>query len=168
MKRLKNIPKESLVLKNFGKIDYWDAHEIKIEKGHSVDAITKELFKVLKWVDVLIDIRDFIVTKLGLKAGKQKMVTNHSYYEIGANTVYLEVLDRNENEIVVFEDDNHLNLRMSILIEKGEVCNKASFYTLVQYNNNFGKFYFSIVRPFHRQIKKTLIKKNLKQYTIVT
>jgi hypothetical protein len=55
--------------------------------------------------------------------------------------------------------DTHLNFRVSVLIDRG----KSYIYTttLVHYNNRWGKLYFFFVKPFHRIIVRSIMKRLL-------
>ena len=126
----------------------------------SVDKITSDLFKTPKWVHYLLKIRDLIVKPFGIKTSDEIEVKVESHYPIGSKAVFFTVIDRNKNEIVMAEDDKHLNFRTSVMIEKDGKNTNIYQTTIVQYNNFFGRFYFFFVKPFHRII----IKKGLKTY----
>jgi hypothetical protein len=66
------------------------------------------------------------------------------------------IIAQNENEIVMGIDDNHLNFRVSVLIDR----EKSYIYTttIVHYNNGWGKVYFLPVKPFHKIIVCSLMK----------
>jgi hypothetical protein len=157
--KLDNIPEKSLILNGFGKIDYSDTYKIQITSNdYSVDKITTDIFKTPKWVDNLMKFRDFIVKGFGLKTGDKNDIIE-PYYQIGSKAVYFTVLDRNENEIVMGEDDKHLNFRTSIMLEKDTISSLIYLSTIVEFNNFFGRLYFLPVKPFHQIIIKLLLKK---------
>ena len=60
------------------------------------------------------------------------------------------------------EDDKHLNFRTSIMIDKSK--STISLITLVHFNNVWGKLYFLPVKPFHRLIIRSLLKKYNKRF----
>lgn len=158
--KLDNIPEKSLILNDFGKIDYSDTYKIQITSNdYSVDKITTDIFKTPKWVDNLMKLRDVIVKGFGLKTGDKNDIIIEPYYSIGSKAVYFTVLDRNENEIVMAENDKHLNFRTSVMVDKNTANSTVYLSTIVQFNNFFGWLYFFPVKPFHRIIIKSLLKK---------
>ncbi len=162
--KLEYIPENSLILSGFGKIDYWDTYKIQITSNDkSVDKITNDIFKVPKWVGNLMKFRDVLVKGFGLKTGDKNNITLEQIYSIGSKAGYFTVLDRNELEIVMAENDKHLNFRTSVLVEKGVVSSSVYLSTIVQFNNFFGWLYFLPVKPFHQIIIKSLLKKYLNE-----
>ena len=57
------------------------------------------------------------------------------------------------------ENDKHLNFRTSVLIDRKEPLSHIYLTTIVKFNNIWGRLYFIPVKPFHRIIIKTLLKK---------
>ena len=162
---LDQIPDSSIILNGFGKVDYHDTYKITISTNkYSVDKIASDLFKLTPLFKYLLKIRDFIVKPFGIKTSdefKEAFKTDvEAHYSIGSKAVFFTVIDRNEKEIVMAENDKHLNFKTSVMIEKKEKSTDVYQTTIVQYNNFFGRFYFFFVKPFHR----FLIKKDLKKY----
>jgi hypothetical protein len=158
--KLNHIPEKSLILNDFEKIDYYDTYKIQITSNdYTIDKITTEIFKTPEWVNKLLKLRNFIVKGFGLKTGDTKEMIIEPYYSIGSKAVYFTVLDRNENEIVMAENDKHLNFRTSVMVEKDTASSIIYLSTIVQFNNFFGRLYFLPVKPFHRIIIKSLLKK---------
>lgn len=158
--KLDKIPEKSLILNGFRKIDYSDTYKIQITSNdYSVDKITTNIFKTPKWVDNLMKLRGIIVKVFGLKTSDKNDIIIEPYYSIGSKAVYFTVLDRNENEIVMAENDKHLNFRTSVMVEKDTASSTVYLSTIVQFNNFFGRLYFLPVKPFHRIIIKSLLKK---------
>jgi hypothetical protein len=70
-----------------------------------------------------------------------------------------KVFDVTPQEVLLGEDDKHLNFRVSFLIEKlGEEEFQLTLITVVNFNNFFGKLYFFPVKPFHKIIVPTMLK----------
>lgn len=158
--KLDNVPEKSLILNGFGKIDYSDTYKIQITSNdYSVDKITTDIFKTPKWVDDLMKFRDVMVKGFGLKTGDKNDIIKKPYYSIGSKAVYFTVFDRNENEIVMAENDKHLKFRTSVMVDKNTANSSVYLSTIVQFNNFFGLLYFLPVKPFHRIIIKSLLKK---------
>lgn len=158
--KLEHFPEKSLISSGFGKIDYCDTYKIQIvSTDNSVDKITTDIFKTPKWVDNLMKFRDIIVKGFGLKPSDKNDAIVESHYSIGSKAIYFTVFDRNEHEIVMAENDKHLNFRTSVMVEKSTTSSSVYLSTIVHFNNFFGWLYFLPVKPFHRIIMKSLLKK---------
>ncbi|MBN2521777.1 MAG: DUF2867 domain-containing protein [Bacteroidales bacterium] len=155
------VPEDSIILNDFGKIDYCDSYRIEKQTDDNVDAIITQLFKPRKWVDCLMKIRNSAVKLFGLKTGDNRDQKESSYYAIGSRAICFTVIDRNDNEIVVEEDDKHLNFRTSVLIDRKKQSSQIFLTTVVQYNNMWGRIYFVPVKPFHKLIIKSFLKRYL-------
>ena len=159
------IPESSIILNNFGKVNYFDVYKVTTEKVGTVDTLINKLFSTPTWVDFLMKTRDRIVNVFGLKSNKGKSIK--LYYPVGSKAAFFTVVDRNENEIVMAEDDKHLNFRTSVLVDKTTVQTTIYLTTIVHFNNIFERLYFLPVKPFHRLIVKSLLRqiinKNSKQ-----
>lgn len=162
-----NIKQEnSIIAKSIEKSDYSDAYRIEIynQKNYSVYVLTVKFFTSLPtWVKFLLRLRDIAVKPFGLTGGsieKIDNIDNSVIYKPGQKVVFFTVYDRNKYEIVMAEDDKHLDFRTSVRIEKANKKNYNYLYssTIVKYNNFGGKLYFALVKPFHKLIIKSLLK----------
>jgi len=159
VKRTNEIPEYSVISKNFDDIHYCDSFSILTQTNENLDKITTEVFQTPQWADMLMTIRNAVAKLVGLEAGGLKKDTNISdFYPIGSRAVYFTVIDRNENEIVMAENDKHINFRISIMINREG--NHVTIYltTLLKFNNLLGQLYFFPVKPFHRLIVISLLK----------
>jgi len=152
-------PDQSLINQDFGRIDYCDSYQIVKSTDETIDNLTTEIFRIPKWVDLLMRIRGSFVRLFGLKTEKRKDITESVYYPIGTKAGYFTVIDRNENEIVMAENDKHLNFRTAIMKKKSEQDYSIYLTTIVRFNNIWGKIYFLPVKPFHQIIIKSLLKR---------
>jgi hypothetical protein len=162
VKRIKQIPENSVILKDHLKIDYWDSYQIEKQTNDSVDKIIADLFYSPKWVIFLTKIRNSVVGIFGLKTDYNKDVNALDYYPVGSKALYFPVIMRNDHEIVMAENDKHLYFRTSVLVEKRGTLSTVYLTTVVKYNNIWGWLYFLPVKPFHQIIIKTSLKKFLK------
>jgi hypothetical protein len=81
-----------------------------------------------------------------------------SQYEVGDKTDIFTISARDDNEIVMAEEDKHLNFRASVSVVRRDDYCEAYLTTIVHYNNFFGRFYFFFVKPFHQQIMKVCMR----------
>ncbi|MGD8455006.1 MAG: DUF2867 domain-containing protein [Anaerolineales bacterium] len=172
MKNLKqshNKPDISIIDRELeGEIHYIDSFSIEFENvnHYSIDYILTALFlsSIPGWVRVLLKLRDILVKPFDLETGpipEQVNVDTSVRYSIGDRAIIFTVIDRSDTEIVMAEDDKHLYFRTSLCIEKTSRQNLENLHltTLVQYHNIGGRLYFMPVKPFHRLIMKTMLKK---------
>jgi hypothetical protein len=154
------IPDKSIISNGFGKTNYCDSYRIVKQTNETVDGITTQIFKMPQWIIVLMKIRNSVVKIFGLRAGNNENVKEAEYYPIGSKAGYFTVTERNANEIVMGENDRHLYFRASVLIDR-----EQSFIyltTIVRFHNVWGRIYFLPVKPFHRLIVQSLLKKQLR------
>ena len=78
--------------------------------------------------------------------------------KVGSSLGLFEVVSKSENEIVLGQDDSHLNFRVSLLLEEIACKTRLHFTTTVQYVHWTGKLYFMVVKPFHQVIVKRMLK----------
>jgi hypothetical protein len=69
---------------------------------------------------------------------------------------------RNGNEIVMEEDDKHLTFGTSVLIDREQ--SEIYLTTVVKYHNWGGRLYFIPVKPVHRMLVKSQIKRAIWKY----
>ncbi len=156
------IPAGSLVETAFATNDYADAYAIRLPTGTAtdVDAVTRTLFLAgPHWVDRLLDLRNNIVRLIGLKtpprgAQKPQTITLQS----GSVAGLFHVLARNDDEILLGEDDRHLDFRLSVLIRRRQGVAWAIVSTVVRFNGLLGRAYFVPVRPFHQRIVPAMLR----------
>jgi hypothetical protein len=76
------------------------------------------------------------------------------------------VFAKTNEEVILGEDDKHLNFRISLFLQqKQNITNKKdlTISTKVEFNNWFGRLYFFSVRPFHKLIVPTMLKGIIKE-----
>ncbi len=167
------LPKDSVLNCKKQKFDYVDSFEADfIDNGNNVNSLTvaKAFFRSApSWVEYLFEFRNKLVALFGLKisgnvADKHKVLDNFKG-EVGEQIGLFKVFDKTSNEIILGEDDKHLNFRVSLFIEQKQNAignKKLIISTTVQFNNWFGKLYFLPVSPFHKVIVPTMLKGTIK------
>jgi hypothetical protein len=158
----------SLVVHSLPHIDYADAFRCQLSERQTqtVDAVTRALFSQLPdWLVVLLHLRDTIVLPLGLKSSFNPTATHptHCREELkpGMKVGLFEVLNRTPEEIVLGEDDRHLNYRVLVRLEREEGKYWAVVSTVLQFNNWLGRAYFVPVKPLHKLIVPALMRYGL-------
>ena len=158
------IPEKSIIANNFDRIDYMDCCYISSNLNYLVNEYLTKLFVTPEWVNELMRLRNIIVKPFGLKTEIDPHYKKPDNYSVGDKTELFTVADRNENEIVLAENDKHLNFKVSIFVDKQNDHNLVYMTTLVKFNNFGGRLYFFFVKPFHKIIVKATMKKYLNTY----
>ncbi|RXP50595.1 DUF2867 domain-containing protein [Lutibacter sp. HS1-25] len=171
------MPETSILRANNITYDYIDSFQGEfIDKFQNVGTteIGKSFFSSgPKWIDILFELRDKLVGFFGLKTSEKitdrQKILNNFKCEKGEQIGLFKVFDKTDDEIILGEDDKHLNFRVSLYIEK-QIGNKTDkkliVSTTVKFNNWFGRIYFLPVRPFHKLIVPKILKgiiKNIEQ-----
>ncbi|MDR3047467.1 MAG: DUF2867 domain-containing protein [Bacteroidales bacterium] len=151
MIKLHKIPENSAISKGFGNVHYVDSYRLEKATDDSLQKIAADIFALPKWVYGLLHLRDLIVKPLGLKTGKTIEKENDKITE----DYFFPVIELLDNEVVMGDNDFHLNFRVSVLIDRSE--NLIFVTTVVHYNNFWGRLYFFPVRPFHGIIVKACV-----------
>jgi hypothetical protein len=72
------------------------------------------------------------------------------------------VYERTDDEVLLGEDDRHLDFRVSMLLQReGLEAPRVVVATVVRYNGRLGRLYFAVVRPFHRRIVPAMLRRTL-------
>jgi hypothetical protein len=146
VRKLTAIPESSAILNGFGDVHFHDIYQIVANTDKSAAEISKELMRLPAWASWLFKLRNAIVGVFGLKAGK--------------SDVAFPIISQTETEIVSGLGDTHLDFRASIL--KDPEAGTISLTTVVHFNNVLGRVYFLPVKPFHKIIMRSLLKRYLK------
>lgn len=136
------------------------------EDAIGIQQVTKLFFSAgPKWLDRLFAFRNRMVKFFGLKvpgkvAERKRQLQNFSCAP-GEQIGLFKVIQRTENEVVLGEDDKHLDFRVSLLLQKSCLDDKEkelTITTLVKFHNRMGRLYFIPVKPFHRLIVPAMLK----------
>jgi len=166
-----SLPTNSLFNKG-SKPDYLDCFQlITSDKDNFItpSSLGKSFFtSAPKWIQNLFEFREKLAKIVGLKTGKKKAERQKAldafHCEPGQQLGLFKVLSKTDNEVILGEDDKHLNFRISITVERLNGDNKkVTLSTWVHFNNFFGKLYFIPVKPFHKLIVPSMMKAMVKE-----
>lgn len=123
---------------------------------NSIEEITNLVFNTTpRWVDSLFTIRNKIAGLFGLNTKAPDDYNEH--FEIGGYVKFFKIFNLSDTEIILGADDSHLHFRALIMNDQSDSFN-IKVITLVEYQNYKGKIYMGIIKPFHRQIVKRMVK----------
>lgn len=161
-----NVPSTSLAMRSLPHIDFADAFKCQLPENQpqNIDSVTRAIFLTMpQWITGLLELRNNIVRPLGLKTSIDALPFNGEGELIPGTAVgVFEVLDRGlDEEILLGEDDKHLDYRVSVRLE----CEKEKCWvvvsTVVKFNNWLGRAYFVPVRPVHKIIVPAMMRSGL-------
>lgn len=167
------LPHDSLLNNSNKKYDYSDSFEgllTNYENKITSTDICKAFFSSSPdWVGKLFNLRNKIVSLFGLKtSGKiedRKRQIENFKCESGDKLGLFKVFAKSEKEVILGEDDTHLNFRISLFLEQNRDETKMKrliISTTVEFNNWFGRLYFLLIRPFHKIIVPIMLKGTIK------
>ncbi|HBV15214.1 DUF2867 domain-containing protein [Chryseobacterium carnipullorum] len=162
-------PKESALSREKVIFDYTDSFmgEVLNADGNITTAeIGKAFFSSTpQWGKKMFAFRNSIVKMFGLKTGTDRSKIQDPgdlKLEVGQRVGIFKIFDKTENEIIMGENDKHLDFRVSVLYDKAKRNtgkNSLTISTTVKYHNWMGILYFLPVRPFHQLIVPVMLKK---------
>ena len=158
------LPPRSLAASAFQHADYADAFRVRLAPAAdlTVERIAWTfLNSVPRWVKALIWIRDRAATVVGLKTAGGRGISaadRPPSFEPGTVVGPWHVYARSETEILLGEDDRHLDFRLSIERQGPDDRPAAVASTVVRFHGWFGRLYFLPVGPLHRLIMPALLR----------
>lgn len=155
------VPTESGITQCYAATNLADAYAIPLPNGASTSPEQLARFIVAQqasWISRLMHIRDLIVAGFGLKTAKQLTAPgaagNNS--RIGVFKIY----STSDNEIILGEDDKHLDFRLSVLCTQATTAQRRLVLsTVVHCHNRLGRMYIWLIAPFHRVIVQSMLRR---------
>ena len=157
------LPAQSAVATIYESVNLADAFAVQLPLGTSSDPDVLWRFLIAQqpsWIGWLTNVRDAIVAFFGLKTAKHLATLSNeaSVDRIGIFKVY----GRSATEIVLGEDDKHLDFRVSVLHTPDLSPTRGgqlTVSTVVHCHNLLGRAYLSVIAPFHRQVVKASLRR---------
>ncbi|WP_374519091.1 DUF2867 domain-containing protein [Undibacterium squillarum] len=133
--------------------DSWSVHPA--DPGITTFAALQAVFmRSPRWIANAMALRNKVVSKLGLKdlGGFDKLNPEKplSAYRIGDRLGIFTLLSVSDEEIVMGDDDKHLQVQVSVYRDWQQ--NLVTVSTVVHVKNWFGHLYMLPVKPAHRRI----------------
>lgn len=160
-------PADSLAAPSLPRVDYADAYMARLPAGRRYtldEAVALVLATAPGWVKGLMRLRNTLVRPFGLKVGPPRDAPGRGGPLLpGARVGIFRVFDRRPNELLLGEDDRHLDFRVSLLLRDEGERQVTIVTTVVCFHNALGRAYFTLVRPFHQIIVPALIRRALRR-----
>ncbi|MFD2554605.1 DUF2867 domain-containing protein [Sphingobacterium tabacisoli] len=163
-----SLPEISL-LQDDKTFEFIDAYKALIDDPENEIEITKicKLFFTTgpKWIEKLFAFRNNTMKVFGLKVPEGNLdkasVVEGMKCEPGERMGLFQIFERNGSEIILGEDDKHLDFRVSLLLAESALeggRKELTISTMVKFNNVFGRLYFAPVKPFHGLVVPSMLK----------
>ncbi|MDH6355885.1 hypothetical protein M2132_002235 [Dysgonomonas sp. PH5-45] len=119
------------------------------------------------WVNMLFKLRNFLVRFVGLKGNKGDNSQLENCIRSGGKYGVVSVPDKSDHETVLLLEDRHLNAYLSIhIMDTTTNAWDVSLITVVHFNNKLGNIYFTVIKPFHKIVVKSMLKRVLSKLTL--
>jgi hypothetical protein len=156
------LPVESTLAPLFQGADFADAYVVAIPTSATRDIgalASAVLGSPTAWFRVLLALRDGAMALFGVKTSRQ--IRNEASGDSGDRIDFFPVRSRSERELVVGEDDSHLDFRSSILLRpRGDGLNdELVATTVVHCHNLLGRAYIALISPFHRLVVRSSLRR---------
>jgi hypothetical protein len=157
-----DVPKESRLASTLADAYFFDSYRFqnRNKERSSLQVWLEHATKTPSWVNMLMAVRNKIVSALGLKnlghLGDLEPGKEASDYKVGDRVGIFTLLSVNENEIILADNDKHLDVKVSVYID-GDGGNQVSISTVVHVHNMIGKVYLLFVKPLHKLIVPSTI-----------
>ena len=156
------VPSQSVIATAFESVSLADAFAIELPPDASTnpDVLARFIFSVQpSWIGALTNVRDAVVAGFGLKTARHlaTLAGDPTAHRIGI----FRVFGANETEVVLGENDKHLDFRVSVRCTPASpprIGNQLTLSTVVHCHNRLGRLYLSVIAPFHRQVVKASLR----------
>lgn len=143
--------------------DYADAYSIELPNGVSThpETLARFIFGLRSpLTSFLLRLRDALVGGLGLKTAKRALclAAENKAERINIFRIY----SAGQTEILLGEDDTHLDFRVSVLCSAPQARHgqhRLTLSTVVHCHNRFGRAYIRVIAPFHRMIVQSSLRR---------
>lgn len=157
------LPAESGVAHLYQAPDLADAYAVRLPENAVDDPELLARFVFAHqagWVAKLLCLRDAIVGRFGLKTVALLRAQDPA---AGERVDIFRIYNRSAHEIILGEDDSHLDFRLSLLQQTRDTREGRSRYlvlsTVVHCHNALGRFYILVIAPFHRLVVRSSLQR---------
>ena len=113
------------------------------------------------WVKMLLKMRGIVASILGLRheGVADFQLTPKARYQIGQRVGMFSIQSIEPNELILGDNDKHLDFRVSIYRSSLNGVEMATVSTAVEIHNTIGRLYMLVVKPFHRAITRAMVQR---------
>jgi Protein of unknown function (DUF2867) len=164
VQRVKQVPTpdDSLLAQVAAGADYEDTFLLRVPQGSfsDVDALARACLRFPGWIQRMMRLRNALVAPFGLKTGRDvpRLVEQPEHFAAGDRAGIFQIRARNAHELLMGEDDRHLDFRFSLLLREAGDFQDVFATTTVHFHNLWGRLYFLFVAPIHRQVIPSMLR----------
>jgi len=158
------LPASSHVTQMYEHPNLADAYTIRLPDNATTDPelLARFMFShQAAWIGKLLRVRDALVAGLGLKTSKRLEESARS--ERDKHVSFFRIYERTADEIVLGEDDKHLDFRVSVFQGAREEAAGGGRYltvsTVVRCHNLLGRTYILLITPFHEMVVRSSLRR---------
>jgi len=157
-----SVPLKSLIYQELVANDYSDSYAVQVSTVQSLNPETcaQSFFASFpNWVIVLIKIRDILV--IPFKINKEGYNYKYAQFDFkkGDKVSFFEIIEKSPDELLLYVNDCHLEAWLSILTLEDYCFTEVIATTSVKFHNKTGTVYFFFIKPFHKIIIKSVLKR---------
>lgn len=160
-----DLPPASALAKPERPYDYSDSYAASLPHPSMTasDAAWAFFGRAPAWISTLMRIRNGLVSLVGLKTGNMDAKKPaRTELKAGDKVGMFRIYAVSDREVILGEDDRHLNFRVSVFLEEpGREPRRLIVSTVVHFHNALGRTYFFFVGPFHRRIVPAMFRRML-------
>jgi hypothetical protein len=152
--RRTNPPAESVIAGWYENASLLDSYSTDLDSSKECSMrmlATRTVGDPPAWIKALVAARDAMVTPFGIKTSREVRLSRADNERVDFFPVQWEGND----EIVLGEDDRHLDFRLSLLRRTSPTGAHLIATTVVHCHNGFGLTYLNVIRPFHHLVIRT-------------
>ena len=150
--RKTGLPPQASIAPLYPGSDLADAYVVALPNAHAAGMDMESLAKALfgsqpGWAQKLMVLRDAIVARFGIRTARQMEARP------GKRIGIFRIFAVSDDEIIVGEDDSHLDFRLSVLRHRDAGPHgRITMSSVVHCHNAVGRAYILVIRPFHKLI----------------
>jgi uncharacterized protein DUF2867 len=155
-------PADSAIANWYEGCDLVDAYAVALPQDSTDDVQILAHFLLAqppRWLRLLMGLRDAIVAPFGIKTSRQ--LARAPLTDPSKRIEFFKVYSSSKNEIILGENDKHLDFRVSVLRAPADHSSDGRIIvtTAVRCHNRLGRSYLASIQPFHRVVVKSHLRR---------
>jgi hypothetical protein len=147
------VPSDSVLAPRYVGANLLDAFAIRLpaEANDDLEGLARAgLERQAWWIRALTRMRDAMMAPLGVKSSR---AVGAAAAARGPVIGFFPLVSKSAGELVLGEDDRHLDFRVALLLRTGTTEGRELVVvTVVHCHNWLGRTYLAVIAPFHRVI----------------
>ncbi|AVG14842.1 hypothetical protein CFN79_02630 [Chromobacterium vaccinii] len=154
------VPSDSILAPLYRGADLLDAYAVQLPAGagDDLEMLVRAGFEPQAWwVRALTRVRDMIMATVGVKSSRAVGIAAAAR---GPVIGFFPLQSKSARELVMGEDDRHLDFRLAIQQRIGAAGGRELvIVSVVHCHNLLGRTYLAVITPFHRVIARASLER---------